>query len=45
MSLKIHVRESHLDVFVHNLEVIDEHGERFHKDIMAIEKRYKGKWT
>jgi len=26
-------------------EVSDEHGERFYRDIMAMEKRYQGKWT
>jgi len=26
-------------------EVSDEHGERFHQDILAMEKRYQGKWT
>ena len=26
-------------------EVSDEHGERFHQDITAMEKRYQGKWT
>jgi hypothetical protein len=31
--------------FPENLEVSDEHGERFHKDTMAMEKRYQGKWT
>ena len=46
MSLKIHFLESHLDFFTDNLgEVSDEHGERFHQDILAIEKRYQGKWT
>jgi hypothetical protein len=46
MSLKIHFLESHLDFFPENLgEVSDEHGERFHKDISAMEKRYQGKWT
>jgi len=25
--------------------VSDEHGERFHKDIAAMEDRYKGKWN
>jgi hypothetical protein len=46
ISLKINFLESHLDIFPENLgEVSDEHGERFHKDIMAIEKRYQGKWT
>ena len=44
MSLKIHVLESHLDFFPENLgEVSDEHGERFHQDIMAVEKWYQGK--
>jgi len=39
MSLKIHFLESHLDFFPENLdEVSDEHGERFHQDIMAMEK-------
>jgi len=32
--------------FPENLgEVSDEHGERFHQDISAMEKRYQGKWT
>jgi hypothetical protein len=35
-----------LDFFPENLgEFSDEHGERFHEDIMAMEKRYQGKWT
>ena len=46
MSLKIHFLESHLDFFPENLgEVSDEHGERLHQDILAMEKRYQGKWT
>ena len=46
MRLKIHFLESHLDFFAENLgEVSDEHGEIFHQDILAIEKRYQGKWT
>ena len=46
MSVKIHFLESHLDFFPENLgEVSDEHGKRFHQDIMAMEKRYQGKWT
>ena len=47
MSLKIHFLESLLDFFSpENLgEVSDEHGERFHQDILAMEKRYQGKWT
>jgi len=46
MSLKIHFLESHLDFFPENLsEVSDEHSGRFHQDIMAMEKKYQGKWT
>ena len=46
MSLKIHILESHLGFFPENLgKVSDEHGERFHQDILATEKRYQGKWT
>jgi len=46
MSLKIHFLESHLKFFPENLgKVSDEHGERFHQDILAIEKQYQGKWT
>jgi len=45
-SLKIHFLESRLDFFPENLgEVSDEHGERFHQDIMTTKKRYQGKWT
>jgi len=44
MSLKIHFLESHLDFFPENLgEVSEKHGERFHQDIVAMEKRYQGK--
>jgi len=33
-----------LDFFPGNLgKVSDEHGERFHQDILAMEKRYQGK--
>jgi hypothetical protein len=46
MSLKIHFLETRLDFFPENLgKVSDEHGERFHQDILATEKRYQGKWT
>ena len=45
MSLKIHFLHSHSDFFSGELEsVSDEHGERFHRDIATIEKRYQGKW-
>jgi len=46
MSLKIHFLVSQLDFFTENLgEVTDEHDERFHQDILAMEKLYQGKWT
>ena len=46
MSMNIHFLETHLDFFPENLgEVSNEHDERFHQDIMAMEKRYQGKWT
>jgi hypothetical protein len=44
MSLKIHFLELHMDFFPENLgEVSDEHGERFHQEIMHMEKWYQGK--
>jgi hypothetical protein len=45
MSMKIHFLESRLDFFSpENLsKVSDEHSKRFHRDIMAMEKWYKGK--
>jgi hypothetical protein len=40
MGLKIHSLESHLNFFPENFgEVSDEHGERFHQDMVAMEKR------
>ena len=43
MSLKIYFLDSHLDFFPDNLGAVsDEHGERFHRDISALEKRYHG---
>ena len=46
MSLKIHFIHSYLDFFPENFgEVSDEHGEHFHQDISAMEKRYQGKWN
>jgi hypothetical protein len=45
MILKIHFLEL-LEILPENLgEVDDEHGEKFHQDIMSMEKRYQGKWT
>jgi hypothetical protein len=35
-----------MDFFPENLgKASDEHSERFHQDILAMEKRYQGKWT
>ena len=46
ISLKIHFLKSQSDIFPENLgEVSDEDGERFHQDIMTMEKRYQGKWA
>ncbi|XP_049800441.1 uncharacterized protein LOC126235714 [Schistocerca nitens] len=46
MSLKVHMMDSHLDYFTESCsDVSDEHGERFHKDISTIERRYEGKWV
>src|SRR5258705_1856737 len=45
MSLKVHFMHSHLDYFPQNCgDLSDEHGERFHQDIAAIQSRYEGKW-
>jgi hypothetical protein len=44
-SLKIHFLHCHLDYFPESCGTLsDEHGERFHRDIAAMEKRYQGKW-
>ena len=46
MTLKIQFLNSHLDFFPLNCgEVSDEHGERIHQDIAAMEKRYQRKWN
>ena len=46
MSPKIHFLESHLYFIPENLgEISDEHGARFHQDVMTRENRYQGKWT
>jgi hypothetical protein len=45
-NMNIHFLESHLDFFPENLgEVSDEHSERFHQEILAMEKLYHSKWT
>jgi len=41
-----HFLSSHLVFFPENCDSVnDEHGERFHQDIAAMEGRYKGKWS
>ena len=46
MSVKEHFFQSHLDYFSENLEKFSQgQGERFHQDLKAMEKRYKGKWN
>ena len=46
MSLKVHFMHNHLERFPENCGAVsDEHGERFHQDISAIEKRYNSKWS
>ena len=45
MSIKMHYLFSHLDFFPPNLGAVSrKHGERFHQDIMVMEKRYQGRW-
>lgn len=45
MSLKLHLLDSHLNFFPKNLgDMSDEQGERFHQDILCMEKRYQGRW-
>lgn len=44
MSIKIHFLHAHLDFFPENLgQFSDEQGERFHQEILEIEKRFDGK--
>lgn len=45
MSLKIHLLHSHFVNFPKNLgDYSDEQGERFHQDILSMERRYQGRW-
>ena len=45
MSIKLHFVHSHLDFLRTNFRTAsEEHGERFHKDIQVMEKRYQGRW-
>lgn len=44
MSIKVHFLHSHLDFFPANLgQFSDEQGERFHQEMLVIEKRFEGK--
>lgn len=46
MSLKLHMLHSHLNVFKENMGAYsEEHGERFHQDIMDFERRYQGQYN
>lgn len=46
LTLKMHFLKNHLDFFPNNLGAFsDEHGERFHQDISAIEDRFNGRYT
>jgi hypothetical protein len=44
--MKMHFFHSHLGSFPVDCGAqIDEHGERFHQDISAMENRYKSEWS
>lgn len=46
MSLKLHILDAHLDKFKENMGAYsEEHGERFHQDIMEFERRYQGQYN
>jgi hypothetical protein len=46
MSLKFHLLHSHLDYSAKNLGSLSEgQGERFHKDVKEIERKYQGRWN
>jgi len=46
MGLKMHMLHSHFDKFPKKMiDVSDEMGERFHQDIAAMERRFKGRWN
>lgn len=46
MSLKLHMLHSHLNFFKSNMgDYSEEHGERFHQDVMDFEKRYQGQYN
>lgn len=46
MGLKVHFLHFHVDYFPENLGAYsEERGERFHKDVHDIERRYQGRWN
>ena len=46
ISLKVHMLDSHLDHFQHNVGAYSEEiGERFHQDILDFERRYQGQYN
>jgi hypothetical protein len=46
MSVNVHFLHSHIEYFLENLgRFNEEQGERFHKDIKEMEKRYQGRWN
>ena len=46
MNLKLHFLNSHIDYFAKNLaDYSEEQGERFHRDIKEMERRYQGRWN
>ena len=46
MSLKVHMLDIHLDEFKENIGgYSEEHGERFHQDILDVERRYRGQYN
>ena len=45
MNVRLHYLETHVEYFPSYLgDYSEEHGERFHKDIKVMEKRYQGNW-
>jgi hypothetical protein len=46
MSLKIHLLNSHLGVFLENLYAMSKkQGKRFHQHIKEMERRYQSRWN
>ena len=46
MPLKLHFLHSHLNFFPEDCSAVrDEHGERFHQEILNMEVRYQGNWS